>query len=362
MTVPAGPGPDSKNDNNDNTESGYSTGLEVSLVDVWPVFQMAIDAGISLQNIVLRLGLAKNLLDKPEGYILLADYIRILAELSLIYFDETCNLSERPLIIGTTQFALTHLNSCSTLREALYKVAEVSNLLNGGPYNKVKEADGLLMFTTDDSRFPYLLETQSFLFFGMECVQILMHGMLCHITGFADGVSKPSVSIKRSADSSARHLHFWNDRIRYNSSHYVLSYDASVGDIPMKVPEGGFTAAALFTSMVNLCKTAEIQTNSFMTKEKVRGVLLERFKDQSEVASQLGMSVATMRRRLSEEETSFREVRQDVMQTQAIHLLDAGYHTDDVAEKLGFSDLRSFSRAFKSWYGSTPSEYRERKG
>jgi AraC-like DNA-binding protein len=30
----------------------------------------------------------------------------------------------------------------------------------------------------------------------------------------------------------------------------------------------------------------------------------------------------------------------------------------DVAEELGFSDRRAFSRAFKDWNGVTPSQYR----
>lgn len=361
MNAPSGQGPTQNTDLQDTSTPGLSSGLEVSLVDVWPVFAMSIEAGIALDEIVQRLGMPAGVIDKPEGYILLADYIRILGELSLIYCDETCHLSERPLIIGSSQFALQHLNSCTTLREALYKVAEVSNLLNGGPYNQVREADGQLMFVTDDSRFPYLLETESFLFFGMECVQILMHGMLCHIVGPSVEVSKPHVSLKRTAGSGARHLRFWEERIRYQSSNYVLSYDAAVGDLPMSVPEGGYTATSLFKAMVNLVNSVPLQQSSQLIRERVRGVLLEEFKDQTHVASQLGMSVATMRRRLKEEDTNFREVRQAVMETQAIHYLDAGFHTYDVAEKLGFSDLRSFSRAFKSWHGTTPSEYRESK-
>jgi AraC-like DNA-binding protein len=38
-------------------------------------------------------------------------------------------------------------------------------------------------------------------------------------------------------------------------------------------------------------------------------------------------------------------------------MLDRHRHPDDVAQVLGFSDSRSFSRAFKAWNGVTPSNW-----
>ncbi|MCW2483907.1 helix-turn-helix domain-containing protein [Candidatus Symbiopectobacterium sp. NZEC135] len=44
--------------------------------------------------------------------------------------------------------------------------------------------------------------------------------------------------------------------------------------------------------------------------------------------------------------------------TEARRLLRSGVTTEHIAERLGFSDERSFRRAFKSWCGSSPSDYR----
>lgn len=337
------------------------SGLEVALVDVWPVFAMSKESGISLSEITARIGLPADLLEKPEGYIALADYFRILAELSLIYYDETCHLSDRPMILGTTQFMLNHLKECATLREAMYKVAEVANVLHGGPFNQVREVDGQLTFEIDDSRFPYLLETRSFLYCGMECVLILLHGTLSHITASSHNLTLPHISIKREPEPGARHLKYWGRRIRYQAQNYMLSYESSVGDRPIVVPEGGFSSKNLFIHVINLVQSPTQFYSLDSISEQVRHILFKDAADQQQVADVLGMSVATMRRRLKDEGTSFREIRQESLKTLALTLLDAGIQTYDVAEKLGFSDLRSFSRAFKGWHGTTPSEYRASK-
>ncbi len=336
-----------------------SPGLEVALADVWPVFAMSKQEGIALDEIAERVGLPVDTFDKPEGYLGLADYFRMLGELSLIYQDETCHMSDRPMLLGTTQFALDQMSTCKTLREALYKIAEISNLLNGGPYNQIRESEGLLNYIIDDSRFPYLHETKPFLYCGMECVLILVHGLLSHISTGAGPLPLPYISIKREPDRSARHLKFWRDRIRFQSSTYVITYDERVGDRQIVVPEGGFSSQSLFVDIVNLVKAPHSERAPEAISLQVRRFLLiDPSKDQQQVAGELGMSVATMRRRLKEEATSFRDVRHSALNELATNMLDKGFQAYDVAEKLGFSDLRSFSRAFKGWHGITPSEYR----
>jgi len=77
------------------------------------------------------------------------------------------------------------------------------------------------------------------------------------------------------------------------------------------------------------------------------------------VAKQLGQSGATLRRRLSQENTSFQILLDKCRTEKAIELLA---HTDltidDIAFDLGFSAPSGFSRAFKDWTGHPPSAYR----
>ena len=82
-----------------------------------------------------------------------------------------------------------------------------------------------------------------------------------------------------------------------------------------------------------------------------------------DVAPRLGMSARTLRRRLSDERTSFREVVDRQRRQLALRYLeDPGISTALVAARLGFADPKSFTKAFRRWTGMSPRDYRARTG
>lgn len=78
------------------------------------------------------------------------------------------------------------------------------------------------------------------------------------------------------------------------------------------------------------------------------------------IASQLNISYRTLRRRLSEEGTSFKEIHNDVrMGLAGEYMRQTTLTTQEIGYLLGFSESSNFHRAFKNWYGKTPGDYRE---
>ena len=80
------------------------------------------------------------------------------------------------------------------------------------------------------------------------------------------------------------------------------------------------------------------------------------------VAASLHMHPRTLRRRLAEEDTSFRAITNDVRATLAAELLSqVGLSVEQVARRLGYAETAAFNHAFARWYRLAPNEYRRRQ-
>lgn len=80
-----------------------------------------------------------------------------------------------------------------------------------------------------------------------------------------------------------------------------------------------------------------------------------------QAAREMDFAPRTLRRKLGAEQTSFREIRREVRQALAVeYLCSTRLTTEEIAERMGFSDAANFRHAFKRWTKLTPSDYRSK--
>lgn len=78
-----------------------------------------------------------------------------------------------------------------------------------------------------------------------------------------------------------------------------------------------------------------------------------------EVAKAMHMSARTLQRRLEGEGTTFSEVLDGAREQLARQLVaDLSLGLADIADRVGFADLATFTRAFKRWTGLPPGQFR----
>jgi len=77
------------------------------------------------------------------------------------------------------------------------------------------------------------------------------------------------------------------------------------------------------------------------------------------VAQLLGLKERALQRRLSNEAYSFQQVLDQIRQQMAKEFLDSpDTNLTNLAQILGYADLSTFSKAFKLWFGVSPSRYK----
>lgn len=87
--------------------------------------------------------------------------------------------------------------------------------------------------------------------------------------------------------------------------------------------------------------------------------LEERLPRKEQVAAELHINTRTMHRRLRAEGSSWREILDDLRQELAReYLRDTDLSQARIAEKLGYSDIRSFQRSFGRRHDLTPGDFR----
>ncbi|MBS1119745.1 MAG: AraC family transcriptional regulator [Deltaproteobacteria bacterium] len=96
------------------------------------------------------------------------------------------------------------------------------------------------------------------------------------------------------------------------------------------------------------------KVQELIAKDLVRGLPTE-----TSIAKSLGLSTRSLRRRLQESSTSFREVfAQARTQLAQDYLRNSTLPHAEIAFLLGFQELSAFYRAFRHWTGLTPGDFR----
>lgn len=152
------------------------------------------------------------------------------------------------------------------------------------------------------------------------------------------------------------HLNMRGGRPEFGAHSNSLSFDRKLLDL--RLPQANPVTVAMCERACE--ELIERRRARLGTSECVRQYLdaapLNMAPDLPQAARMLGLSERTLKRRLQDEGTSFRVLLAEVRGHQANALVaDASLSLTDIAERMGFSDLSSFSQAYKRWFGVAPS-------
>ncbi|GAB4584926.1 AraC family transcriptional regulator [Nocardia sp. IFM 10818] len=134
-----------------------------------------------------------------------------------------------------------------------------------------------------------------------------------------------------------------------------ISFQASTLETPL--PQANLSTARFYEQQC--ADLMESRRSRSGLSGRVRQLLIRHggSADQSRIAADLDVSVRTLRRRLAEEGTTFRELSTETVGMLAEELLIAGLTVEQAAERLGYSSVSAFASAFRSWKGQSPGHF-----
>jgi len=180
----------------------------------------------------------------------------------------------------------------------------------------------------------------------------------------SDLLQTPAVDVEVSLPYDAPQdktafMEIFGDNVRFNADRATLSIPEALTKAPL--PTSNPTLRALYDAecarlLADLSDNASCTERTLAALDKLEG----QYPGLDQMASMLHLSTRTYRRRLQEESTSFQALLDSTRCKHAAQLLrHSGLSIDHVAQRLGFSDVSNFRRAFIQWTGASPSQWRK---
>ena len=247
---------------------------------------------------------------------------------------------------------------CQTLREVTQLAVKFHRLATPTVTLRFREEDGEAVWSFDevagldtgDALYRFLVEFQ----YGIH--QTLARDML----GPEFALSRLRMRCARPANRAhvALYRQFFGVDCEFDQPCNELRYPAVQLDQPAayRNPITVAMAAEVCERMLLEAKTAGGVTR------RIYNLLMEepgRFDDMEALARKLNTSSRTLRRHLTTQGTSYKEILDDVRSHLAKeYLRTTRMSIDDIAGTLGFSDAANFRHAFRRWTQKSPSDFR----
>lgn len=334
----------------------------VKLDQLHPILESAAKSGVDVDLILRDIGVSDGIKGVVPGVeIELIDYYRIQRRIGRILDDFTSNLSERRLTYKTGTFLVSTIQEARTLHAAIERTCDHYNMLHGDEYNTCFIRDGLIHLRIDDVKFPYRFkDDRNLRLLVGDCLAIKTHCTLDSLTNGQAAKALRYVRLKRGRNVGDNPQNaFWTVPVKYGGAAYELVYDFDEAciAIPRVAADADLSADGILTRVIAYLRERSDQVDQRSYRARVFDLMLSANVSQSSIAKELGVSVATLRRRLSEEGYSFRDLRTQMTLEKADRLLGRGHSVEQVSEALNYSDMRSFIRAYKKRKGHTPAAY-----
>ena len=304
---------------------------------------------------LLLAGIPPALLEEPAGRVTADQYVALFCVLMEQRDDEGLGFFSRPLRHGTIAHLMRSTLSAQTVESAVRRLCRGFQLMQ------------------DDVLFETIREEQ---LTGVRIVvpaayapdRVFLHEVLLRVFGrlivwLHGGRIRPfgfDFAYRRSLRKD-EYVTLFPGRVRFDQAWSTVWFPTEKLLVPMRRDDA---ALRIFLSQ-SPRNMVMPQRNENAISERIRAYLQQvrpQWPDLRATASALNMSVSAVQRHLVKEGSSFQMVKDQLRRDLAIVRINTStVQLAALAAELGYSDQAVFQRAFKTWTGSAPGTYRQRR-
>ena len=311
------------------------------------------ERGVDVEALVAQVGLPLAAFDHPDHVIPFAK-LGQLARLSA----------------GRTGLADVGLRAC--LRTRIGSLGPLGYLVA----NSDSVGAGLMCLQTylhlhDEGAVPFVLVENGIAFLGYEVLEPGLAGadqiafgamaiavnMLRDLCGEGFALREVTFAFRAPPDTSLFRAHFAAP-VGFNAVRTALAFDAAFLDRPI-VGADAILREVLMSQVWKIARGESGEVAKDRIKRVMRTLLASGRFSQPEVAKAFGMNRRTLARRLQISGATFRDLLAEARFEAACGLLQGtAAPLEDIALRLGYSDVTAFTRAFRRWAGTSPAAWR----
>ncbi len=344
--------PDSPNRTQATVAMGFVTGMLAGLrhrgMDPAPLLQAT---GIDIADTASRISI--------ERYAAL--YNRLNRELD----DEGFGLFSQAMRVGSFEFLCRGCLSAPTLAEALGRASRFLRIVLPDLAVSVRRSHGRAELVIAETRKLAERADDPGRIFAFEWLLRLLHGLSCWLAARGIGLDSVIFPYPKPPHFADYSLIFTEDSrfaptLPGGTGTLLAGFNANLLDLPIRRDEaalGTFLAGApgKITTLYRRDREMVIRVRDLLRAALPAPLGLD------DIADRLHLSPRTIHRRLAEEGSSFRSIKDAVRRDLALaRLTKTGDAIAQVAADLGYADTSAFYRAFVEWTGMAPAHYRRK--
>ena len=315
--------------------------------------------GIDEHEVLQAAGIAPEMLASPQARVSSEHYGQLWHGIAQAIGDEFFALDSHPMRPGSFTLMCHTLIHADTLERALRRALRFLNLVLDD-WQAELVIDGEVASVA-------LLERPSAATgqvgapkpaFAYGTYLLMVHGLACWLIGRRIPLDHASFRCPEPAYSDEWRVLFAQD-LRFDERQTGITFAASFLAMPNVQNERTMKVFLRQAPANFLVRYKNSESVTAQIRRRLREIAPESWPDFDELARQMHLSPATLRRRLEREGARYRTILDDLRRDLAIgYLGDNSLAMPEIACALGFTELSAFYRAFKKWTGIAPGQYR----